>query len=281
MSHPADLPLDTRFRLGAEISEEQRSFLNHHGFLHFEQVVAEAELEQMLAEVESLHSSWVQSRRSHINGIPVFFGRGPDGGPFIHRFAFTSLFCEAIRQLVQDERFEPIRQLIGADARVGEQEKDGVVFNRYINARGSLYKRLGWHTDGLRDIFYGRMPQQMLNVGLHFDHCTRADGGLRLIPGSHDQGFLAMCLAKPYFVWHRPDNQEICVETRPGDVTIHDGRLWHRVARSSKTGPGSLRRSMYVPYLTGPYEPKDEHSATPPYHRLGVALRALRGKIGQ
>jgi hypothetical protein len=51
-------------------------------------------------------------------------------------------------------------------------------------------------------------------------------------------------------------------------VTVHDGRLWHRVARATVTGDASQRRTLYVPYLKGPYEPKDEGSPTPFYHRL-------------
>jgi ectoine hydroxylase-related dioxygenase (phytanoyl-CoA dioxygenase family) len=85
-----------------------------------------------------------------------------------------------------------------------------------------------------------------------------------------------MCFRKPYFVSHRPDPDEFVVETQPGDLTVHDGRLWHRVARSQRTGPASLRRSMYVPYLTGPYEPKNERSRTPAYHHLGCFQRWLR-----
>jgi hypothetical protein len=67
-----------------------------------------------------------------------------------------------------------------------------------------VHPRLGWHTDGLRDLFYGRMPLPMLNIGLHLDRCTRDNGGLRLIPGSQNQGFLSMCFRKAYFVSHRP-----------------------------------------------------------------------------
>jgi hypothetical protein len=33
---------------------------------------------------------------------------------------------------------------------------------------------------------------------------------------------------------------------------------------------------MYVPYLTGPYEPKSERSPTPAYHHLGRLQRWLR-----
>lgn len=269
-----DLPLTTRFPLGPEITAGQRAFLDRHGFLHFPGVASSAEVSMLVEELRVIEESWLAERRRYVNGIPIFFGR--PGRRFIQRFPFTSAFSERIRALVKDPRFEPIRRLVGEDARVGDLEKDGVVVNRYLNVPGSVHTRLGWHTDGLRDLFYGRMPQRMLNVGLHLDRCRREDGGLRLIPGSHLQGFWKMCFAKPYFVWHRADPREICIETEPGDLTIHDGRLWHRVARSGKTGDASIRHTMFVPYLTGPYEPKTEESPTPGYHVLGQIGRALR-----
>ena len=94
-----------------------------------------------------------------------------------------------------------------------------------------------------------------------------------MIPGSQDQGFWDMCFRKLYFLSHAPDAAEICVETEAGDLTVHDGRLWHRVAQSSHVGAPSLRRSMYLPYLTGPFEPKSDESTTPAYHRIGEWLR--------
>lgn len=271
-----DLPLDTRFRLGAELSEEQRAFLAARGFLVFDRAASRVEVGMILSEADQLAEDWLRRGVERVHGIPLFKGRDPDGAPFIQRLAFCSLFSDKIRGFVHDPRFEPIRRVFGDDARVGDREKDGVVLNRYLNIPGGAFPKLGWHTDGLRDLFYGRMPGPMLNVGLHLDRIRAQDGGLRLIPGSHRQGFLSMCFAKPYFVYHRRDPKEITVETEAGDLTIHDGRLWHRVAQSEKRGWASLRRSMYVPYLNGPYEPKTEASPTPPYHQLGKALRALR-----
>lgn len=272
---PTSLPLDTRFELGATITADQRAFLARHGFLHFRRVATPDEIAMICREMERIEAAWLAEGRTTVFGIPLYFGRDPAGRPFLQRLAFTSVFSEPIRAFVRDPRFAPILDLVADDARVGDQEKDGVVINRYVNAPGSVHPRLGWHTDGLRDLFYGRMPQQMLNIGLHLDDCAADNGGLRLIPGSHTQGFLAMCFRKPYFVSHRPDAAEFCVETDAGDLTVHDGRLWHRVARSTRTGAASLRRSMYLPYLTGPYEPKSEASATPAYHTLGALVRRL------
>ena len=272
------LPLDTRFQLGAEITPVQKDFLDRHGYLVFDQVATRDEVNTILAELDRIDALWQAEGREYVNGIPIFYGKR-DGKPWVQRFTFTSTFSEPLARFVRDARFEPVRKLIGEDARVGDREKDGVVVNRYLNAPGSIYKRLGWHTDGLRDIFYGRMPVQMLNVGLHFDACTRQDGGLRLIPGTHTQGFRDTLLRKIHFVSHDEDPAEICVETKPGDLTVHDGRLWHRVARSSFTGAPSLRRSMYVPYLTGPYEPKDDSSKTPTYHRFSRLMMKVQARL--
>jgi len=273
MEMETDLPLTTRFTLGPSVTEEQRAFLDRHGFLVFSRVASEAEVTMIAAEIDRIQADWLAEGRTQVFGIPLFVGRDHEGKPFLQRLAFTSVFSERIRAFVHDPRFAPILDLVGKDARVGDREKDGVVVNRYLNVPGSVHPRLGWHTDGLRDLFYGRMPQRMLNIGLHLDRCTADNGGLRLIPGSHGQGFLSMCFRKPYFVSHRPDAEEICVETEPGDLTVHDGRLWHRVALSSHDGAVSLRRSMYLPYLTGPYEPKSEESPMPAYHRVGAWLR--------
>jgi phytanoyl-CoA hydroxylase len=272
------LGLHTRFTLGTSITAEQRAFLDEHGFLVFSRVAREAEVATVASELDRLEQQWIAEDRRSVYGIPLFWGK-VDGKPFLQRFPFTSVFSTPIHDLVRDERFAPIRELVGDGARIGDREKDGVVVNRYVNVPGSVHPRLGWHTDGLRDLFYLRMPKRMLNIGLHLDRCTADNGGLRLIPGSHTQGFLSMCFRKPYFVSHAPDREEIAIETEPGDLTVHDGRLWHRVAVSTRTGAASLRRSMYVPYLTDPsYEPKGEHSKTPLYHSLGAALRRLKAR---
>ena len=273
------LPLTTRFELGDEITAEQKAFLDEHGFLVFNQVATADEIAAILAEVDRIEAEWLAEGRRKVNGIPVVVGKSPSGEPMIQRLAFSSCFSQVIHDFVRDPRLAPIRKLIGDETRVGDREKDGVVINRYVNARGSLRGRLGWHTDGLRDLFYLRMPKQMLNVGLHFDRITAADGGLRVIPGTHRQGFWDMLARKPYFVSHRPDPEELVIETLPGDVTVHDGRLWHRVASSNRTGPASLRRSMYVPYLTDDYQPKSEASKTPLYHYLDTAMNRARSAI--
>ena len=64
-----------------------------------------------------------------IFGIPVFWG-DQGGKPVVQRFAFTSIFSQPLKTFVPDERFEPVRKLVGHDARIGDDEMEGVVINR-------------------------------------------------------------------------------------------------------------------------------------------------------
>ena len=271
------MPLDTRFDLKSGLTDVHRAFLAQHGFLIFGQVFHDHEVDEMNQDIDRVRQAWVAESRTSVNGIPLFIGKASDGTPLLQRMPFTSCFSDVVRDKIRDARLEPIKTLIGNEVRIGDQEKDGCVVNTYLNIEGSVYPRLGWHTDGLRDVFYFRKPKQMLNVGIHLSNCPLDNGGLRLIPGSHEQSMLSMAFRKLSFIDHRPDKNEIAIETRRGDLTIHDGRLWHRVAQSSRVGAQSFRRSMYVPYLTDEYDPKDVESKTPFYHRLGQLSRRFKG----
>lgn len=269
------LPLNHVFTLSNTLTDEQRNFLNTYGFLHFRGVLSPEEVE-LVAQVQSqLERRWLDEGVDELRGVPIFYGPGLEGDEVSYRLPFCSEHSQELRDLLDDARFDPIKELVGNQVRIGHEEQDGVVINRYVNAEGSVRPGLGWHTDGLRDIFYLRKPQQMLNFGLHLDKISAAEGGLRLLPGTHRQGILAMMFRKPYFISHRPHPKEVAVETLPGDMTVHDGRLWHRVA-ANKT-PGTQRRSLFVPYMTGEPIIREENSQPVLYHRLGRWARRRKG----
>ncbi|MGH8443914.1 MAG: phytanoyl-CoA dioxygenase family protein, partial [Solimonas sp.] len=93
-------------------------------------------------------------------------------------------------------------------------------------------------------------------------------GGLRLLPGTHRQGLWKMLFHKRYFLDHDTDPNEVAIVPAAGDLTVHDGRLWHRVAQSTVSGEASRRRVIYIPVISGKYAPKTEKSATPIYQRF-------------
>ena len=256
------------FTLGASLTEEQQAFFDTHGFIRFRGVASQDECNLLCDALERLSSSWAETGREKVLGIPLQWGHRPDGAKYVQRFAYSSHYAQEVREFCTSNRFEPVRQLCGDDARLAQTEKDGVVVNDFINDSGSSWKKLGWHTDGLRDLFYLTLPEPMLNVGLYLDDCPLEKGGVRLIPGTHTQGFWSMAFGKAYFMDHRPDKREIALTARRGDLTIHDGRLWHRTQQAELTGPTSRRRTMYMAFIDGPARHRTEESGAPFYHQI-------------
>ena len=256
------------FTLGSALTQAQQEFFDAHGFIRFRAVADEDECTVLTQALDDLSEQWRTEGRTTALGIPIQWGLKPDGTKYVQRFAYSSHYSKTIEEFCTSDRFEPVRRLCGDDARLAQREKDGVVVNDFINDEGSRWKRLGWHTDGLRDLFYLTLPEPMLNVGLYLDDCPVEKGGVRLIPGTHTQGFWAMAFRKAYFLDHRPDKEEIALTTRRGDLTIHDGRLWHRTEQATLTGSESRRRTMYMAFVDGPERLRSEDSSAPFYHRL-------------
>ena len=273
-SASAELPAANRrlkmpdFILGSTFTAEQRDYLDTYGFIRFKGFADRETVRALAAEVEAIDKKLIAEGRTQINGVPLIIGTRKDGSRYIQRMVFASLFGERLRAFLRDPRFAAILDVAGPSFRIGERERDGLVVNHYRNEAGSSYQRLGWHTDSLRDLFYLERPRRYLNVGFYLDDSPLAKGGVRLIPFSHQQGLFEMLTRKAYFVDHRPDPEEYVIEAEAGDLTIHDGRIWHRVAQASATGDASQRRVMYLPLMNGPEKPKDERSPTPFYFRL-------------
>ncbi len=265
MNRCIDMP---RFELGERMTPEQVEFLDTFGFIRFKQFLPRAEVAKLVEEVEAIDARLVAEGRTVINGVPLIVGKRPDGRGFVQRMCFSSLFGERLHAFLQDPRFRAILEIAGPGYRIGERERDGLVINHYRREEGSSYKRLGWHTDSLRDLFYLEMPRRYLNVGFYLDDSPISKGGVRLIPFSHKQGLWPMLTRKAHFMDTDADPAEYALVAEAGDLTIHDGRIWHRVAEASAAGDASQRRVMYVPLMEGPEKLKTDDSPMPVYFRL-------------
>lgn len=261
----SDYPL---FQLTEKLSREQKDFFEAYGFIHFRPFISEEMVNEILRESERVQREWIANDVKMINGVPIKYGVDVDGSRIVQRFAFLNQHSTLIANFLKDIRFVALFELIGApDCRVGINEKDGLVLNHYINTNGSNYSQLGWHTDSLRDVFYGQKIMPMLNVGIHLDRSYTDNGGLRLLPGTHNKGIKTILFGKRYLD-NKPDQNEIGLNVEPGDLTVHDGRLWHRVAQSPYIGEKSRRRVMYVPIVTGKKIERTQESKPKLYQRF-------------
>lgn len=259
--------------LGPQLSQEQREFFNRNGFLHFPSFLDRHAVDSILKAIEEVQERWFAQGVTMVNGIPIKMGNDVDGRRIVQRFAFANQHHPVLAEVLRDPRLNALLDLIGPGARLGINEKDGLVVNHYVNTDASNFTQMGWHTDSIRDLFLGKKILPMLNVGIHLDDQHPENGGLRLIPGTHTQGLWGMIFRKRYFKDIEPDKDEVGFAIKAGDLTVHDGRCWHRVQRSSLIGEASRRRVMYIPIICGKYSPKTAESRTPIYHKFQHLVR--------
>ena len=257
------------FSLEGTLKFEHIRFFLQNGFLHFNNFLSPVEVKNILASIIKVQKEWIQQAREKINGIPIIYGHDENNNRIVHRFPFTSLYSPILHKLVQDEKLKPLLKFI-KQGRIAEDERDGVVVNQFINNKKSRMKQLGWHTDGLRDIFYLQKVKPMLNVGIYLTDSTKEHGGLRVLPGTHKQGIGGLLFRKLHFISNKPDKNEVAIVARAGDMVVHHGSLWHRVAYSKLMGAASRRIVMYIPIICGKCKPKTDKSWTPFYHKIRI-----------
>lgn len=254
--------------LGSSLTAEQKAFFKKNGAIHFPGFIGPETVARIWKACEEIQDRWIGEGKENVNGIPIKYGNDVDGRRIVQRFAFANQHNAVLAELLRDPRLEVLLDLVGPGARLGINEKDGLVVNHYVNTDASKFTQMGWHTDSIRDVFLGKKILPMLNVGIHLDDQDPINGGLRLLPGTHEAGLWNMLFKKKYFLNNEPDPKEVAFRIKAGDLTVHDGRCWHRVERSRLTGEASRRRVMYIPIIAGKYDPKSANSPTPFYHRF-------------
>jgi len=262
------------FELGDTITKEQFDFFSQHGAIVFRNFLDKQALATAISEINAIEQKWLTGGVEKINGVPLKFGKDLQGNKMIQRLCFLSLHSPFLHDMLQRPQVTALLSLLHPyTGRIAENEKDGLVLNHYLRHPESAFSQMGWHTDSPRDLFLGQKIMPMLNVGIHLDDCPFDNGGLRILPGTHKQGILKLLFAKKYFIDNNPDPKEVGFDISAGDLTVHDGRLWHRAQQSPHFGEASRRRVMYVPVITGKYMPRHERSKTPFYHRLASKVQ--------
>jgi len=256
------------FRLDAGLTPEHVDWFETYGFIRFKDFLPRSRAAALHAALDELTADLVRRGVTKVRGVPLIEGRRDDGRPYFGRIPFASLQHPEFARYLRDPRFQEIIRVLAPDFRIGEDERDGLVVNRFRNEPGAKYKNLGWHTDSLRDLAYLERPRRYLNVGFSITDSPMRVGGLRVLPCTHEQSIASMLTQKLHFVDMAPDPNELAIETEAGDLTIHDGRMWHRTALATCYGDASERCVMYLPLMNGPIVRKTESSPTPFYFHL-------------
>jgi hypothetical protein len=254
------------FTLGENLTEEQVKYFRKNGVMRFPGFLKKEVIKKIISETDRIDQEWIAEGRTKVNGTLLKFGIDEHGNKLIQRGCFLSQFSPYLHEVLKDPRFQALIELLYPyEGRLTEDEKDGLVLNHYVRVEGGVFSKMGWHTDCPRDLFLGQKIMPMLNVGIHLDDCPFDNGGLRVLPGTHKKGTMNLMFGKRYYS-NGDDKREIGFNIEAGDLTVHEGRTWHRVKQSPNFGAASRRRVMYVPIITGKYMPKNERSRTALYH---------------
>lgn len=261
---------------------EYKKTLHQTGFLHIQNYISAKEVEEIIQAQAVIEKQWIAENKQEMFGVPILYGKDVDGKTMIHRSPFMSLNTSYFEKSGLIDRLKQLIEVVGEEFRIGEKENDGAVFNHYLKKEGEeSRKKLGWHTDSGRDFWVLEKPKLYYNIGLHLDDCPKSKGGLRLLLGSHLQSISSMLFKKWHFIDHRQDKKEYCVEAKAGDLTIHDARIWHRVAECSEYGEASRRRVLYFPFVRGEIKEKTENSKPPIYLVLFKKFNKIKSDLLQ
>lgn len=188
-----------------KLNTGQQRFFNDFGYLFLPGLLAEEapwitrEFERVFAEAGIVHDG---TRRSSL-------------GPFIER---SVRLCS----LLDSPKVNGLLSgLLGAD------------FN-YLGSGGELYAGDGmWHPDCHGD------PVRQVKLAMYLDRLTRDTGALRLVPGSHRQGWQGNL--DTHGLWGIGMEEVPCVvpDNRPGDVIVFNQMILHNAL-----GGGNRRRML-------------------------------------
>jgi hypothetical protein len=235
---------------------EQLQYFNTHGVLHIKQFISPATVAAFLDEIQLLERFVLNNPAGEVSRGIFKNGHDETGYPVVHKMTYSSKHSRLFSDFLKEASTKALLQLSGKyPSRIDESINDELLIQHYLNTGMSNLKELGWHTDIAASLLTGARLRPVLKMGIHLDHCPFELGGLRVLAGTHTQELSQLLFRKRYFSDTSPDPEESGFDIEPGDLTVHDGRLWHHVQKSIREGAVSRRRVVYIPSVTDAFVP--------------------------
>lgn len=237
------LDLNRSFTLDDD-REEVAHFLREAGFLHIENVFAEAEMAALQSEIDQ----WIE--RATPDDGESWWAENDAGESQAVRVLFFYEKSETLRDLTADDRYQWLADLSG-DGHVHRGGGEGLVKPLGI-VKG--LSDLPWH----KDCGQGRHSYACngLTCGISVTGADRVSGALGVIPGSHRANTMATGRDPEL------DLQPLMLETKTGDITVHCSDTLHRAHPPVERPRHVVYSGFGLPKLPG-----DEVKPNPRYSR--------------
>ena len=201
------------------------------GFLAPVDILSPEEIEFYLGEFERLEAQ--EGRERCISGIQDW------------HFSVEPLWRLATHPRIVDT----MRELAGEDLLLGGTR----FFVKY--PRGDEGEFFTWHQDAT---FWGLEPPTAFTCFVALDPCTPESGCLRVIPGSHHRGLVPhrrspevagnmLRRAQEIPPEHVRDDEAVDVALEPGQMSVHDARLFHASGANRSERRRCSFTAVYIP----------------------------------
>jgi ectoine hydroxylase-related dioxygenase (phytanoyl-CoA dioxygenase family) len=154
----------------------------------------------------------------------------------------TPHFCDQrlLEFLLSDEVLDVVEPLLGTDIALWT--------SHFISKDPAIGRATPWHEDSA--YWNGRLSEydRIVTVWLALSPSTRENGCMRVIPGTHHNGFSEYRptdMTTQTFhaeIVHVDEEKAVDFELQPGEFSLHDGRIVH----GARSNTSDIRRTGYT-----------------------------------
>ena len=254
-SHRIEDPLRSTFSAPLDALDQAVEIYRRYGFVVLRDAIDKTTLQQMQSELETAQQQLIAGELDDYYGSELLDEPGAtlDGKPFRHYVIYCTDLSPAAKAAAALPAMEEILlHLYGGEPWLNDYCRFGVVYQDARPDTGSNYSRIGWHSDYQANETIDAWPGFAFTI--HLDGTSPANGFLRVVPGSHKVDIDAAELGGHEF---GPIAGEVPVYAAPGDIILHDYKLWHAAARGTADGVSGRRRHVRGGWFAGPKLPRE------------------------
>jgi ectoine hydroxylase len=235
------------------LTDEQRETYARDGYLVLPALYRPDETAAMAAESDRLVDLLVNASLATGEVSPRIDLRSRPEGPVLLKVQPLADVSPLLKQVSEDDRLlQPMRDLLGCEPLMLEEKLNGKELLALTSEDlGDLPVRpssdaFPFHTD-YHYFYLDGYPPETLSSAIAIDACTRENGALRVVPGSHLQEWPLASTWPPYLDEASfPDEDQVYLECPAGTVVLFHSKLAH--ASSPNTTPEPRRLLIYSHY---------------------------------
>lgn len=233
------------------LSEDQREQYATEGYLVLPAVYTAADTAAMAAESDRLADLLVNASLATGQVSPRIDLRSRDEGAVLLKVQPLADVSPLLEQVSMDDRLlQPMRDLLGCEPLLLEEKLNG---KELLDCDlGGLEVRpaapaFPFHTD-LHYFYLDGYPPETLSSAIAIDDCTRANGALRVVPGSHLREWPLASEWPPYLDEASfPEFDQVYLECPAGTVVVFHSKLAHASSPNTTTDPRRLLIYSHYP----------------------------------